>query len=181
MESNLRTILILGLILFSSFHTKPLKAEIFTQYFKDFSTYCLDGIGSPKHYNAMAESEGWKLLPENLMPLLKNANGDDFDGWAYERGEGNIFAIAYATGSDNGKTMHTCSLVNLNTDYKTNVSQMKKFFDAKRFDEYNMGMQYMELFAIRLPLFSKAMIFTSQDRSSPEGSDMFKFDLAVYE
>ena len=160
---------------------QPTKAEELTQFLLDFSNYCVDGIGSPLHYNAMADSENWMSLPEELMPLLQNANGDDFDGWAYERGEGNIFAIAYATGSDNGKTFHTCSLVNLNTDYKSNVSQMKKFFDAKRFDEYNMGMQYMELFAIRLPLFSKAMIFTSQDRSSPEGSDMFKFDLAVYE
>lgn len=160
---------------------QPTKAEELTQFFLDFSNYCVDGIGSPVHYKAMADSENWKSLPEELMPLLQNANGDDFDGWAYQRNEGDIFAIAFASGSDNGRAMHTCSLVNLNADYKLNVSLMKKFFKAKRFDEYDMGMQYMELFSIRLPRFSKAMIFTSQDRSSPSGSDMFKFDLAVYE
>ena len=160
---------------------QPLKANDLTQFFLDFSSYCLDGIGSPLHYKSMASSENWNSLPEEVMPLLQNANGDDFDGWSYQRDQGDIYLIAFASGKENGRAMHTCSLVNLNADYEANVSLLKELFKAKRFDEYDMGIQYMELFSVRHPRFSEAMVFTSQDRSKPSGSDMFKFDLAVYE
>lgn len=164
-----------------SINSASLRAEEFTEFFKDFSSYCVDGIGSPLHYNEMARLEGWKPLPEQLKPLLKNQNGDDFDGWAYEKEKGNLFAIAFFTGVDQGKKFHTCSLVNLKSDYASNVKLMKKYFDAKKIDEYNMGMQYMEVFSVKHPRFARSLLMSNQDRSGAKGSDMFKFDLAVYE
>jgi hypothetical protein len=177
----MRTLIVMAMLLLSNIQTAPIKAEEFTQFFKDFSTYCVEGVGSPLHYKEMAKLEHWKALPEKLKPLLKNQNGDDFDGWAYEREKGNVYAIAFLSGIDQGKKFHTCSLVNLASDYGRNVQLAKKYFNAKKIDEYNMGMQYMEVFSIRLSRFSDSTLFTNQDRSASNGSDMFKFDLAVYE
>ena len=129
----------------------------------------------------MAKIENWVSLPEEKKVLLGNASGSPFDGWAYERDKGNMFMIAFATGEYDGSPMHSCSLVNLNSNYKKNVEMMIKRFRARKFDEYHMGLQYVEMFQIRLPRFNNAVIVTTQDQSQSPNNDMFKFDLAVFE
>jgi len=161
--------------------TTATQANDFTQFLKDFSLSCVGGIGNPILYKALAKSEGWKPIPEKLKPLLKSLDGNDFDGWSYKRDKGTIYLIAFSSAIIDGKRVHTCSLMNFDADYKTNVEKMKQSFKAKRFNEYSMGVQYTELFSVRLPQFSKAVITTNQDRSKAEGSDMFKFDLLVFE
>ena len=173
--------ILIAVIIVVNFSVSISKAEEFPTFFKDFSTYCLDGIGSPIFYKAMAKSENWISLPEEKKALLGNATGSPFDGWAYEREKGNIFMIAFATGEYEGSLMHSCSLVNLNSNYKKNVELMIKRFKAVKFDEYHMGLQFVEMFKIRLPGFKNAIIITSQDQSQSQNNDMFKFDLAVFE
>lgn len=161
--------------------TADTQAKEFTQFLTDFSLFCVGGVGDPSLHKEIAKSEGWKSVPEKFKPLLKSANGNDFDGWSYKRDRGIIYIIAFFSEVMDGKPVHGCSLMNFDADYKTNVEKMKQSFKAKRFNEYSMGVQYTEIFSIKLPQFSKAMIVTNQDRSRPKGSDMFKFDLLVFE
>tara|TARA_B110000503_G_C7048757_1_gene371380 strand:+ start:160 stop:699 length:540 start_codon:yes stop_codon:yes gene_type:complete len=157
-------------------------AENFTKFMKDFSIYCINGISSTMHYQEMAKLEGWKVLSNDQKVLLRNSKGNDFDGYVYKgNARASIFMIGFGSVKEKGKMIHTCSLVNFASDYKTNVKQMIKHFNAKRLEDFHMGVQYMEVFSIDLPTYNKSIITTSQDKSQSQGKDLFKFDLVVYE
>ena len=170
------------LIFIISTFSKVANSNDFTKFMKDFSVYCYNGISSPLHYKAIAKKEGWKTLSDDQKVMLRNARGDDFDGYAYKgEDKSDITMIGFGSARDKGEIMHSCSLINFNSDYKTNVNQMIKHFNAKKIKDFHMGVQYMELFRVDLPAFKKSIISTNQDKSQSEGKDLFKFDLLVYE
>lgn len=158
----------------------PLNAKEINDFMRTFSALCYQNLANMDSTRVLLEYEGWEPVDEKTMAVLgKPANPEAVvEGYKIlkDKKEKKGFIIALTEVPNSNEKV--CTLLSIGKDdYSNNISLLEEYFEVTKISSNKEGLSVSEIWRIKHPMFSDAVVMTQKYSDRPRGEDLAQFHI----